>query len=146
MRIIIAGDRFWSCRELAESTLRRLIVRHGPDIVIVHGGAPAVDHSFAEACRALGVKADLCLADFSHLGDHRFSNRQMILKGARLCLIFHHSVLDDGSSDLARQAIAAGVPTYLIDSEEGRPRRFQMPDTSAENGGRDGLDATNAEV
>ncbi len=137
MRIIIAGDRFWSCRELAESTLRRLIVRHGPDIVIVHGGAPGVDHSFAEACRALGIKTDLCLADFSHLGDHRFSNRQMILKGAELCLIFHRSVLDDGSSDLARQAIAAGVPTYLIDSEEGRPRRFPTGDARMEDCNRD---------
>jgi YspA, cpYpsA-related SLOG family len=66
MRIIIAGERFWRCRELAVSTLRRLIVRHGTDIVIVHGGAPGVDQSFAEACRDLGVETDLCLADFSH--------------------------------------------------------------------------------
>jgi acetylglutamate kinase len=84
MRIIIAGDRFWSCRELTESTLRRLIVRHGPAIVIVHGGAPGVDQSFAESCRALGVKTELCFVDFSHVGDYRFSNRQMIMKGAGL--------------------------------------------------------------
>ena len=100
------------------------MVRHGPDIVIVHGGAPGVDQSFAEGCRALGVETDVCLADFSHRGDHRFSNRQMILKGAELCLIFHRAKLDEGSDDLARQAIAADVPTYLIDSEEGKPKRF----------------------
>jgi hypothetical protein len=53
----------------------------------------------------------------------------MILKGARLCLIFHRSVLDEASDDLRRQAIDAGVPTYLIDSDEGRPRRLQAADT-----------------
>ena len=31
--------------------------------------------------------------------------------------------LDEGSRDLARQAVAAGVPPYLIDSEEGKPKR-----------------------
>jgi hypothetical protein len=34
IRIVIAGDRHWSCRELAADVLRRLVGWHGPDIVI----------------------------------------------------------------------------------------------------------------
>ncbi len=99
-----------------------LTARYGPDIVIAHGGAPGVDQSFSTACRHLGVKIDCYLADFSHLGDHRFRNREMLRAGTALCLIFHRSVLDDASNDLTRQAIAAGVPTNLIDSEDGKPK------------------------
>ena len=38
-------------------------------------------------------------------------------------MIVHRSLLDAGTKDMARQAIAAGVPTYLIDSEQGVRRR-----------------------
>jgi hypothetical protein len=33
---------------------------------------------------------------------------------------------------MARQTIAAGVPTYLIDSEQGRPRHLLAWDISIE--------------
>ena len=39
MRIIVTGDRAWYAPELAEDVLNRLILRHGPGFVIVHGGA-----------------------------------------------------------------------------------------------------------
>jgi hypothetical protein len=78
MRIIIAGDRFWNCDRLAESLLWRLLARYGPEIVIGLGGAPGVDHSFSKACRRLGITTDIYLADFVHLGDHGFSNRELL--------------------------------------------------------------------
>jgi hypothetical protein len=37
MRIVIGGDQFWPCYFLAASVIRRLTIRYGPDIVIVHG-------------------------------------------------------------------------------------------------------------
>ena len=43
-------------------------------------------------------------------------------------VIVHRSLLDAGTRDLARQAIDAGIATYLIDSEEGKPRRIRMED------------------
>ena len=128
MRIVVAGDRFWNCPDLAAATLRRLVARYGPDIVIVHGGACGVDESFAAACRGLGVNTDVCLVDFSHVGDRGFKNREMLRRGAELCLVVHRGPLDDGRRDLARQAIMAGVPTYLIDSDVGKPRRLQAGD------------------
>jgi hypothetical protein len=37
MRIIVTGDRNWNAHELGEAVVRRLRVRYGQDIVIVHG-------------------------------------------------------------------------------------------------------------
>jgi hypothetical protein len=128
MRIIIVGDRFWDCDRLAESIFRRLVARYGPDIVIGLGGAPGVDHAFSTACRNLGIAIDLYLADFSHLGDYRFNNCQLLRSGAELCIIVHHAPLDDGSKDLARQAILAGIATYLIESENGKPTHLNECD------------------
>jgi len=61
----------------------------------------------------------------------RFRNREMLRAGASLCVILHRSVLDARTKDLARQAIEAGVPTYLIDSEEGKVRRLRAGDGMA---------------
>jgi hypothetical protein len=96
--------------------------------VIGLGGVPGVDHAFSTACRRPGITIDLYLADFSHLGDYRFSNCQLLRSGARLCIIVHHVPLDDGSKDLARQAIAAGIATYVIESEHGKPKRLNDGD------------------
>jgi hypothetical protein len=49
----------------------------------------------------------------------------MLRAGAELCLIPHLTALDAGTKDLARQSIAAGIPTYLIDSGVGRSERLK---------------------
>jgi YspA, cpYpsA-related SLOG family len=128
MRIIIAGERHWNTPELAEDVVNRLLARYGPELVIVRGGAPGIDQSFAVACRELGVMAEVCLPDFSHVGDHRFQNEEMLRPGVRLCLIFHRAGLDERCRDLAQQAIEAEVPTFLIDNEDGKPRRLTEGD------------------
>ena len=74
----------------------RLLARYGPGLVIVHGGFPCIDQSFAIACRELGETAELCLADFSHLGDYRFQNRELLRRGAGLRLILHRSFAGRG--------------------------------------------------
>jgi acetylglutamate kinase len=52
MRIVATGGRFWVCRQLAETVLRRLLARYGPDVVIVHGADPGVDRAFVRAQKA----------------------------------------------------------------------------------------------
>jgi hypothetical protein len=37
--------------------------------------------------------------------------------------------LDAGTKDLARQALAAGMPTYLIENEQVVPRRLKKGDS-----------------
>ena len=58
MRIIVTGDRNWYAPDLAEQVLNRLLLRYGPGLVIVHGGATGIDRSFAEACGELGVEQE----------------------------------------------------------------------------------------
>ena len=56
MRIIVAGGgRRWYCPDFIEEILNRLMLKHNPTFVIVHGGATGIDRSFSEACPELGV-------------------------------------------------------------------------------------------
>ena len=56
-------------------------------------------------------------------------NREMVKAGADLCLAFHRSLATSkGTKDCARQALAAGIPTYLIDSDVGLRRRLRGDD------------------
>jgi hypothetical protein len=130
MRIVIAGDRFWPCRKLADAILRRMVARYGPDIVIVHGDDTGVAESFATAAKGQRIRTEEPVADFARQGKEafRFRNREVLRVGAQLGVILHRSVLDAGTTDLARQAIEAGVPTCLINSEEGRPKRIRTGD------------------
>lgn len=109
---------------MAENVIRRLTAHYGPGLVIVHGGACGIDHSFSLACWKLGVDTECVLLDYTHAGDWQLQNREMIRRGAGLFLIFHRAELDRGIRDLALQANAAGIPTWLIDREEGRPRQI----------------------
>jgi hypothetical protein len=106
MRIVVGGDQFWPCHELAAAILRRVTVRYGLGIVIVHHDDTGVAESFALASKGQRIKSAMYLADFDHLGDGaiRFRNHEM-LRGAGLCVIVHRSLLDAGTKDLALQAI-----------------------------------------
>jgi hypothetical protein len=130
MRIIVAGDQFWPCHKLAAAILRRLVVRHGPDIVIVHGDDTGVAESFATAAKGQRIKTEEHQADFDLQGAEaiRFRNHEMLRAGAGLCLVVHRSILDEGTRDLAKQAIAAGLPTYMIDPEAAVPKRLSAGD------------------
>jgi hypothetical protein len=123
MRVIIAGERQWNSQPLAENVIRRLAKRYGT-VTIVYGGECGIDHSFSLACWKLGVEMECVLLDYTRAGDRRLQNREMVRRGAGLCLVFHRAELDEGSRDLAQQAIAAGIPTWLIDNEECSPRRI----------------------
>lgn len=143
MRIIVTGDRNWYCPDLAEEVLGRLILRHGPSFVIVHGGATGVDRSFAEACSELDIAQEAHPARWDDLdapgavirhtqrgrpynanaGPAR--NAHMVSLGADLCLAFHRSLHDSkGTMDCVRRAIGAAIPTWLVDDEDGTPKRL----------------------
>jgi hypothetical protein len=48
----------WSCTELAEQIVSRLLARYGPAIVVIHGGECGVDHAVATACEDLDVPVE----------------------------------------------------------------------------------------
>lgn len=129
MRILITGDRFLTCRALAKTILRRLVVRHGIDITIVHGGGPGVDDSFAWGCRELGIASEAFSADWYGGTGCSTRHERMIAAGADLCIAVHHSLADDDrTKDCVRRAIAAKIPVFLIDNERAYPRRLQAGD------------------
>jgi YspA, cpYpsA-related SLOG family len=149
MRVIVTGDRAWYCAYLSEEIVGRLFVRYGPSLVIVNGGATGIDRSFAEACGDLGVEQEAHPARWAELdataavirydkrnrpynvaaGPRR--NAEMIAAGAEMGIAFHRAISSSsskGTKDCARQAIEAGIPTYLINSEAADPKRLLAGD------------------
>ena len=147
MRVIVCGDRAWYCPELAEAVVNRLLARYGPGLVVVHGGDTGVDRSFAEACGDLGVEQEAHPARWEWLDapgavirrDKRgrpynanagpLRNQEMLDAGADLVVGFHRAITSSkGTRDMLRRAVEAGVPTYLVDSEKGEPKRVRAGD------------------
>jgi hypothetical protein len=147
MRVMITGDRNWYASELAAEVVKRLLIRYGPDLVVVHGGATGIDWSFTQACGARGVKVEVHPARWDVLdapgavgrvNQHglRYNanagpirNAAMVAAGARMCVAFHRFLRQSrGTKDCVRRAIEARIPTYLVDSKEARPRRLRAGD------------------
>jgi hypothetical protein len=108
--VLVTGDRHWTCPDLAERIVSRLIARCGYDLVIIHGGACGFDQSFAVACRNLGIGAEPHLPDWWGLGNIAgpARNRRMVEEGADLCIALHRTIESSkGTKDCVRQAIAA---------------------------------------
>jgi hypothetical protein len=68
---VLFDVRVWPTHplNLAEQIINRLLARYGPELIIVHGGAPGVENGFAMACRELGIVAEPHLADWKGLGN-----------------------------------------------------------------------------
>jgi hypothetical protein len=89
----------------------------GRDIVIINGDAPGVDWAFSRACTRLGVATEVHSADWHTLGNITgpARNREMVQAGADLCVALHRDLAaSKGTKDCVRQALAAGIPVYLI--------------------------------
>jgi hypothetical protein len=59
----------------------------------------------------------------------RNGHLEMVQAGADLCIALHRSIeTSKGTRDCVRQALAAGIPVWLIESEEAIPKRVQADD------------------
>jgi hypothetical protein len=147
MRILIVGEPRWYAPELAEEVVNRLIARYGPSIRIVHGGGKGIERAFADACSDLGVEQERHPARWRELNhakavlrhDRRnvyynanaasIRDAEMVESGADVCLVVHRDVrLGKSARDRAMLAIKAGIPTYLIETDEAIPRRIRLSD------------------
>jgi hypothetical protein len=129
--VIVTRDRAWDCREQAEHAVRRPAAKYGQDLVIVHGAAGGVDAAFGAATEALGVAVEPHKAEWVRLGKRAgpSRNQRMVDAGADICLAVHRFIANSkGTKDCARRAIAAGIPTYLIDGSDSRPKRLLADD------------------
>lgn len=96
---------------MIDGVLNRLILRHGPSIVIVHGGATGIDRRFAEACSEVSIDQEAHPADWVAL-DHPeavipqdarersyyayagpIRNQEMVDGGAQMCLASHQAIV-----------------------------------------------------
>jgi hypothetical protein len=131
LRILVTGDRFWTCPKLAASIVRRLVARYGPGITIIHGGGPGVDNAFVSACRDLGISTEPHLANWKGLRDIAVPvrNKQMVDSGADLCIAVHRSIAKcKETKNCVCHALNAGIPTYLIEDDRGVPKRLTAND------------------
>jgi YspA, cpYpsA-related SLOG family len=132
MRIVVTGNKDWSCPDLAARILRRLAARYGRDIVITHGDEPGVDASFAAAAKELGITAEARLIDrkttgFPTVGQR---NRELLLGGADMCLAIHNRIAScPRTRDCVLQALQEGIPTYGIETQHAIPRRIKRGDS-----------------
>lgn len=125
-RVIVTGDREWECIELARRVVARLVARYDR-VVIVHGNARGVDQSFRQAAEEACVEHEPHTAkwDVEGPGAGPRRNTQMVESGATFCLAVHRDLAaSKGTKDCVRKAIAAGIPVWLIDREDGEPRRI----------------------
>jgi hypothetical protein len=53
----------------------------------------------------------------------------MVASKPDLCVAFHRSIeTSKATKDCVKQALAAGIPTYLVEDAKGIPRRLQAGD------------------
>jgi hypothetical protein len=131
MRILVTGDRFWVCYEIASRIVHRLIDRYGSDITIVLGGGTGVDEAFNRACRELGITAEAHIAEWRWHGNlaARKRNHKMIAAGAKMCMVLHRDIKAcRDTKDCVRQARSAKIPTCLVDDDQGNPKRLLAGD------------------
>ena len=131
MRILVVGDRHWHCPELAEKIVSRMLARYGPDLLIVHGGEPGVDEAVAVAAEKLDVRHEARLVSRHHTGVPTIGakNRELIMARPDLCVAMHQAIRGGTRTrDCVRQALQAGIPTYLIENEWAIPIRLRVRD------------------
>jgi len=90
-----------------------------------------MDAAFARAATLAQVEQEPHPIDRKSFGlrAEMIRNGKMVAKGAGLCLVLHRFILiAKGNRDCARQALAARIPTSLIDSEDGEPMRIRADD------------------
>lgn len=134
MRVLVTGDRRWHCPLMAAEIIDRLLRRHGPDLTIVHGDAEGVDRAFQDASSMFDVEVEPHPVSRGQWSCHGKAagprrNQSMVEAGADMCIAIHENLRGSrGTKDCVRRAIAAGVPTYLIDSDRCEPRRLAADD------------------
>jgi ABC-type sugar transport system substrate-binding protein len=127
VRIIVTGDRNWRCTALARRVIARLVARHG-NVTILDGDASGVDTAFADAASEAGCKVLLFPADWEKYGKGAGPRRnaEMVAAGADFAIAVHKSLARSrGTRDAVERCLAAGIPVWLIDSEDGEPKRVR---------------------
>jgi hypothetical protein len=144
-RVLVTGDRQWEARDVAQKVIDRLIAKYGGDeITIVHGAAQGVDVEFEITAKLAHVKCEAYPAMWYDLdvkgarimkqangteynaaaGPAR--NQKMVDTKPAYCIAVHKDLKNSkGTKNCVELCLKAGVPVYLIDSDDAEPRRIK---------------------
>jgi YspA, cpYpsA-related SLOG family len=130
MRVLITGDRNWECRTLARAIIGRLTRKYGSKIIIVHGDGNGVDQAFAIECREGNTAVEAHPAKWE-LGKRAgpLRNTEMIATKPDFVVAIHRDLArSKGTKDCVKQALAAGIPVWLIEDDRAVPKRVLSAD------------------
>jgi hypothetical protein len=113
---------------LADRVVRRLVVRYGQTLVVVHDCAPGVAEAFDAARLRLGVRRDPVFGPgpdaWPRPGPERHD--RMVALGAAFAIVCHPYLANSlGTRGLVARALAAGIPVFLLDGEDAEPWRLR---------------------
>lgn len=127
LRVLITGSRDWAAHAVAEQVIARLLARYGPNLILVHGGAKGVDLAFELAAKEHDLATEVHEANWTKHGRRAgpLRNEAMVNLGADLCIAVHRDLWGSkGTAGCVRLALAAGIPVWLIDSDDCVPRKI----------------------
>lgn len=103
MKILFCGNRHWPNYNSILSIVRRLIIRYGPEIIIIEGGAPGADLLARKAAAECGIQYKEFPANWAKHGRKAgpIRNQQMLEEL-------------DAKQDMVVRAKKKGVPVYII--------------------------------
>lgn len=142
--VLITGSRSWSARGALETMLERALQQHGPELLLVHGGARGADRLAEDWCWRSNIQQQVFPAAW---GEHHHEwcpgawckerdycvaagprrNQQMVEYIEHLRSIgrqvrvlafkstFDHTLRKGGTEDMVKRAIDARFPVYLYD-------------------------------
>jgi hypothetical protein len=144
VRVLVTGDRNWTCDAVAAHVLAGLEERHGmKGFTIVHGDATGVDATFRAACEAMEhhhephparwddveapgarIKADKTGRAYNAAAGP-IRNQEMVESGVAFAVAVHKNLgWSNGTRDCVSRCIAAGVKVYWISCDKVNPIRI----------------------
>lgn len=141
-RVWVCGSRCWPWPQTVAAVLDRAADRHGGDLVVIEGAGTGAERAAHRWCQERGLPA------WRHRCHPRLQasrglmrlpretlavRHQRILReeGPRLVVVFHEAFTPGPgvSADIARRAVAAGVPVWLVPgADPGRGRWLTAAD------------------
>lgn len=124
MRALICGSRGWSDPHLMNIILAGLdVLSEGASepLTIIHGAAPGADRLAGKLASQWGASVIEEPADWDTHGRAAgpIRNKKMLDDHSpNMVIAFRSKGKSNGTDDMCRKAVAAGIPTYVITRED----------------------------
>jgi hypothetical protein len=116
-KVLICGDRHWNNPGAIDRELKKLIKRHGPNMIVIEGGAPGADQEAKKVANdhSIHVAEVKALWETRHRGAGPQRNQAMLELGPDLVLAFHPNLAHSkGTKDMVWRARKADVDVKVV--------------------------------